>query len=81
MTDTSPSLGEHWELFIKNEVVSGRYGSASEVARDALCAMEERKIRLEVLRALGSIGETFSCFRIPANRFQAVGLPLESYPA
>ncbi|MGO1763055.1 MAG: type II toxin-antitoxin system ParD family antitoxin [Halomonas sp.] len=50
MATTSLSLGEHWEVFIRNEVSSGRYGSASEVVRDALRAMEERKSKLEVLR-------------------------------
>jgi len=47
----SLSLGEHWEVFIKNEIRSGRYGSASEVVHDALCAMEERKSKLEALRS------------------------------
>jgi len=51
MATTSLSLGEHWETFIKNEISSGRYGSASEVVRDALRAMEERKSKLEALRA------------------------------
>lgn len=50
MANTSLSLGEHWEVFIKNEVASGRYGSASEVVREALRNLEERKTRLEVLR-------------------------------
>jgi len=50
MATTSLSLGEHWEVFIKNEIYSGRYGSASEVVRDALRAMEERKSKLEALR-------------------------------
>lgn len=50
MATTSLSLGEHWEAFIKNEISSGRYGSASEVVRDALRAMEERKSKLEALR-------------------------------
>ena len=50
MATTSLSLGEHWEVFIRNEVRSGRYGSASEVVRDALRALEERKARLEALR-------------------------------
>lgn len=50
MATTSLSLGERWEVFIKNEVSSGRYGSASEVVRDALRAMEERKSKLDALR-------------------------------
>lgn len=50
MATTSLSLGEHWEAFIKNEISSGRYGSASEVIRDALRFMEERKTKLEALR-------------------------------
>ena len=50
MATTSLSLGEHWEVFIKNEIAGGRYGSASEVVRDALRYMEERKSKLEALR-------------------------------
>ncbi|MGS2723739.1 type II toxin-antitoxin system ParD family antitoxin [Porticoccus sp. GXU_MW_L64] len=51
MANTSLSLGPHWETFIKSEVSSGRYGSASEVVRDALRNLEERKTKLEALRA------------------------------
>ncbi len=51
MANTSLSLGEHWETFIKNEVATGRYGSASEVVRDALRSLEERKNKLEALKA------------------------------
>jgi len=50
MASTSLTLGEHWETFIKNEVASGRYGSASEVVRDALRSLEERKSKLEAIR-------------------------------
>ena len=56
MATTSLSLGEHWEMFIKSEVTSGRYGSAIEVVRDALRGMEERKSKLEALRAHLSVG-------------------------
>lgn len=38
MATTSLSFGEHWEVFIRNEISSGRYGSTSEVVRDALRA-------------------------------------------
>ena len=58
MATTSLSLGEHWEVFIKNEIGSGRYGSASEVVRDALRTLEERKARLEALRTHLAIGAT-----------------------
>ena len=57
MATTSLSLGEHWEAFIKNEVASGRYGSASEVVRDALRHMEEYNSRLSALRAHLAEGE------------------------
>ena len=50
MASTSLTLGEHWEVFIKNEISSGRYGSASEVVRDALRNLEERKAKLDALR-------------------------------
>lgn len=50
MASTSLTLGAHWEKFIKKEVESGRYGSASEVVRAALRELEERSKRLETLR-------------------------------
>lgn len=51
MATTSLSLGEHWETFIRKEIATGRYSSASEVVRDALRTLEERKAKLEALRA------------------------------
>lgn len=51
MASTSMSLGEHWEDFIRGEVESGRYASASEVVSDALRTLEERKAKLDALRA------------------------------
>lgn len=50
MANTSITLGQYWEKFIKNEVDSGRYGSASEVVRDALRQLEERHGKLTALR-------------------------------
>ena len=51
MASTSLTLGSHWEAFIRAEVESGRYGSASEVVRAALRELEDRGKRLEALRA------------------------------
>jgi len=50
MATTSLSLGPHWESFITSEIGSGRYGSASEVIRDALRHMEEHKTKVTALR-------------------------------
>ena len=50
MATTSMSLGGHWEEFIKQEIKSGRYSTASEVVRDALRELEDRGKRLEALR-------------------------------
>jgi antitoxin ParD1/3/4 len=51
MATTSLSLGPYWENFIKQQIQTGRYGSASEVVRDALRGMESEAQKLEVLRA------------------------------
>ena len=50
MATTSLSLGPHWEAFIREQVASGRYGSASEVVRDALRTLENKRTQLEALR-------------------------------
>lgn len=57
MATTSLSLGEHWELFIKSQIASGRYGSASEVVRDALRHMEELNDKRAALRLHLAEGE------------------------
>ena len=51
MASTSLSLGKHWDVFIKSEIATGRYGSASEVVRHALRHLEERQDKLNSLRA------------------------------
>lgn len=58
MATTSLTLGKHWEQFIKNEVASGRYASASEVVRDALRVLEVRQTKLNALRAFLAEGAT-----------------------
>ncbi len=41
-------IGEHFEQFVKAQIGSGRYSSASEVIRDALRLMQEREQLREV---------------------------------
>lgn len=52
---SSFTLGTHFEGFIRQQVNSGRYASASEVVRDSLRLLEEREderaARLNALRA------------------------------
>ena len=48
-------LGNHFEGFVREQIDSGRYQSASEVIRDGLRLLEERaafkQAKLEALRA------------------------------
>ncbi len=50
MASTSISLGSYWEQFIQEKVASGRYGSVTEVVREALRHFEEHERKIEVLR-------------------------------
>jgi len=50
MASTSLTLGNYWEDFIKSQINSGRYGSASELVRDSLRLLEERETKLDMLR-------------------------------
>jgi len=50
---SSYAIGPHFERFVKNQVESGRYSSASEVIRDALRLLEEREeLREAQIRSL-----------------------------
>ena len=51
MATTSLSLGPHWENFIRAEIATGRYASASEVVRAALREYEDKRRKLDALRA------------------------------
>jgi antitoxin ParD1/3/4 len=56
-TNTSISLGPHFKQFIRGQVSSGRFGSASEVIRAGLRMLEEQEARLASLRSALEEGE------------------------
>ena len=55
--NTSITLGEHFDGFIKHQIESGRYGSASEVVRAGLRVLEDKENKLDVLRQMLTDGE------------------------
>ena len=48
--NTSMSIGEHFARFIKTQVQSGRYGSASDVVRAGLRLLEEHETKVKTLQ-------------------------------
>lgn len=48
--NTSIALSDNNLEYVRRQVQSGRYGSVSEVVRDALRLAEERELKLEVLK-------------------------------
>lgn len=54
---TSIALGEHFDHFIAQQLEGGRYGSASEVVREALRLLERQEAKLRALRAALNDGE------------------------
>jgi antitoxin ParD1/3/4 len=55
--NTSIILGEHFDQFIKSEIASGRYSSASEVIRSALRVLEDERRKIELLNEALVLGE------------------------
>jgi antitoxin ParD1/3/4 len=55
--NTSISLGDHFDDFIRNEISTGRYSSASEVIRTALRLLESEENKIKVLRYALEQGE------------------------
>jgi antitoxin ParD1/3/4 len=58
MAASDMSLGAHWDRFIDKQVATGRYGSADEVIREALRALEAREAKLSLLIAHLEAGDT-----------------------
>lgn len=48
--NTSISIGQHFDLFIQNQIDTGRYASTSEVVRAGLRLLEEQEQKLRLLR-------------------------------
>lgn len=48
--NTSISLGQHYNVFINNEIASGRYKNTSEVVQDGLRLLESQRNREADLR-------------------------------
>ena len=55
--NTSVTLGDHFDNFINQQLKSGRYGSASEVVRAGLRALEDQEIKTMNLRNMLIDGE------------------------
>jgi len=55
--NTSISLGNHFEQFIKQEISTGRFNNASEVIRTALRMLESEEQKLHALRKALVAGE------------------------
>ena len=55
--NTSIILGDHFDAFIRSEIASGRYASASEIIRSGLRLLEEEKRKMEAINAALVTGE------------------------
>ena len=56
MPTMNVSLTEKLATFVEGEVATGDYSSASEVVRDALRLLEDRRSKLEALKAAVQVG-------------------------
>jgi len=48
--NTSVSLGDHYQKFISQQILQGRFGSTSEAIRAGLRLLEEQESKLSLLR-------------------------------
>lgn len=55
--NTSITLGDHFEKFIRERVESGRFSSTSDAVRAGLRLLEQEETRLDLLRETLAKGE------------------------
>jgi len=55
--NTSVILGDHFDKFIRTEIDSGRYRSASEIIRSGLRLLENEKKKIQAINEALVIGE------------------------
>jgi len=55
--NTSVTLGTHYEKFIAEQVSKGHFGTTSEAIRAGLRLLEEREVKLSLLRRALEEGE------------------------
>jgi antitoxin ParD1/3/4 len=55
--NTSITLGKHYEVFIARQIELGEFSSASEAIRAGLRLLEEKNIKMAVLRRALEDGE------------------------
>ena len=60
--ETSIALSDHATAFIERQMSHGRYDSVSDVVGAGLRLLEEREVRLEVLRSALIEGENSGAF-------------------
>ena len=69
--NTSVTLGDHFDKFINQQIVQGRYGSASETIRAGLRLLEERETKLIALRQALIEGENSGVADYSYDHFMA----------
>ena len=55
--NTSIILGDHFDRFIRKEIESGRYTSASEIIRSGLRLLEEESKKINAINEALVVGE------------------------
>lgn len=55
--NTSIILGDHFDNFVRTELESGRYASASEVIRSGLRLLEQEKAKIQAINKALIVGE------------------------